>query len=698
MSVTWYIKKNAEAAVTLDAAGISACLLTLRANGVDSLEFTQGADWLAAPAWPFGTKVSLISRDGETDTVRFVGTVETIPRQAQGGGPQAITYTAYCPAYDLQLCDYSQQWHYTSDAGVDTVITEPTVVLGENDAGDRLSSGGVIAHVAAYAVTRGVPMSVGTVAAGVTVPLDERDNIRCWDAIVAMLRYTPDYVLWWDYSSGTPALNVTAPASMDTLSRDVGDAADAAFTPRLDLQVPGILCTFRWRGDYDGQEVKYRSVQTAGDHTAARRVSLVYDLDGVHAVFISQEVEVEDYPADWTSAAGRTALKARLPQLSQLADGDWSVVSVTRSGSLALPARLVSGAVPEWTDKDTETETFTAEIRYTAKSTDTSHVLDAGTKKLTFTCVSTDATSKTYRKMTEYVEPEPVPADMAASLYASWNRLHYDGRIEFRSQDCDLDLRPGALLSCTGGLAEWETMAAVIQDVAHDLATGTTVVTTGTCGRLEADNLMAVYRAARGRRFSYLRLGRDNPDAGDGAAVDGAGLTPNDGADGGAPPVLRTRLGVEAKDAGDRSHLVDIHPAAIAFASAGNAAAQTLQIREMVIPYDDSGTLKAKLCQVLCGAGYGDEMPLGGARPADPASPASRGSTTEADLSSSTAFNPASPGGADGLTLIVSLGCYYDHTSGTPVLKDYRVALTWPNAIAPKVSAAYTVNIDTPEY
>lgn len=697
MAITWLIQKDSEAAVALDAAGVTSCVLTLRANGVDQLDFTQGEDWLASPAWPFGSKVTLISRAGQTDTIRFVGTVESIPRQASGGGPQAIRYTALNAAHALMLCDYSQEWHYTNSSGVDSVITEPTVVLGEDNSGVRLASGGVIAHVAAYAVARGVPMAVGTVAAGVTVPLDERDNIRCWDAIVAMLRYTPDYVLWFDYSSGTPTLNVTAPASMSTLTRDVQDAAEAAFTPRLDLQVPGILCTFRWRGDYDGREVKYRDTQTAGNSTHPRRVSLVYDLDGVHAVFISQQVEVEDYPADWTSSAGKTALKARLPQLAQLADGDWSVVSVTRSGSLALPARLVSGAVPEWTDKDTETETFTAEIRYTAKSTDTSHVLDAGTKKLTFTCVSTDATSKTYRKMTEYVEPEPVPADMAASLYASWNRLHYDGRIEFRAQDCDLDLRPGALLSCTGGLAEWATMAAVIQDVAHDLATGTTVVTTGTCGRLEADNLMAVYRAARGRRFSYLRLGRDNPDAGDGAAVDGAGLTPNDGADGGAPPVLRTRLGVEAKDAGDRSHLVDIHPAAIAFADSAHAAAQTVQLREMLIPYLDSGAAKAKLAQVLCGASYGDEIPLGG-RPADPASPASRGSTTEADLSSSAAFNPASPGGADGLTLIVSLGCYYDHTSGTPVLKDYRVALTWPNAIAPKVSAAYTVNIDTPDY
>lgn len=698
MALQWLIKKGSDTPVTLAAAGVVSCVLTLRANGVDSLDFVQGEDWIAAPAWPFGTAVSLISSDGVTNTVRFVGTVESIPRQASGGGPQAIRYTALNAAHGLRLCDYSQQWHYTSDAGADTVIVEPTVVLGEDDSGTRLSSGQVIAHVAAYAVTRGVSLTVGTVDAGVAVPLDERDNITCWDAIVAMLRYTPDHVLWFDYSTGAPVLHVTAPADMSTESRSVNDAADAVFTPRHDIRCPGVLCTFRWRGDYDGREVKVRSVQTAGLHTDPRRVSLVYDLDGVHAAFIRQAVEVEDYPADWTSAAGKTFLKARLPQLAQLADGNWSVTSVTRSGSLGLPARLVSGAVPEWTDKDTETETFTAEIVYTAKSTDTAHVLDAGTRKLTFTCVSTDAVTDTYRKLTEWVEPEPVPAGMAAALYASWNRLHYDGRLEIRSHDCDLALRPGLLLSCTGGLTEWASMAAVIQDVTHDIGAGSTVVTTGTCGRLEADNLMAVYRAARGRRYAYRRIGRDDPDAGDGLAVDGSGLAPNDAADGGAPPVLRTRLGVEAADAGSRVHLVDVNPAGIVFADSGHAAAQTVQLREMLVPYLSSGVAKAKLAQVLCGASYGDEVQLGASRPADPTSPASRGSATEADLSSSAAFNPSSPGGADGLTLIVSLGSYYDHTSGTPVLKDYRVALTWPNAIAPQVSAAYTVNIDTPEY
>lgn len=127
------------------------------------------------------------------------------------------------------------------------------------------------------------------------------------------------------------------------------------------------------------------------------------------------------------------------------------------------------------------------------------------------------------------------------------------------------------------------------------------------------------------------------------------------------------------------------------------AAAQEVKLREMVVPYKSGAAVKGKLAQVLCGAGYGDELDLGG-RPATPTDAVVRGATTETDLSSSTAYDPATPdSGKDGLTIYVSLGSYYDDTAGTPVLKEYRIGLTWPNAIAPKITAAYTVSVDTPQ-
>lgn len=599
-TVTWLIKKNADAPVTLSSSGVTACVLSLKANGVDSLTFVQSHDWVAAPAWPFGSTVALIRRtvDGEVTTDRcfFVGKVESIPRQSQGGGSQDIRYTALGPAYALQLCDYSQEWTYTADDGTTAQIYEPTVVLGEDNNGLRLTSGGVINHAASYAVARGVQIDIGTIAAGVTVPLDERDNIKVWDAVVSMLRYTPDYVLWFDYNhqvggAYVPALNVTAPADMQTVVRglDAATAAQAAFTPRYDIRVPGMLITYRWTGDWDGQAVKKRVVESAGVVSDPRRVSLVYDLDGVHASFITQDVEVVDYPANWITPAGEAFVLSKIPRLPwPKNDNWWEVKSVTRSGTKNLPAMLVNGAVPEWTGKETEDETFTVEVDFQSVSADTGNVLSVGTQKMTFKGTSTDAVTKTYRKMTEWVEPEPVPAGLASALLESWNRLHYDGQVIFHGQECDFGIGMANLLSCTGGLLEWETMAAVVQAVDFDLGNGTTTVTTGTCGRLEADNLLAIYRAARGRRHSYSRVGRDNPSATDGNQVEGAITTPNDVVSDGTPPCMHKRFAIEARNEAQTLHRVDINPAALmADLTNPENTAQVLTLRPIELIQND---------------------------------------------------------------------------------------------------------------
>lgn len=601
-TITWLIKKNADAPQTLAEAGITSCVPSFKANGVDAVTFVQSDDWLAAPAWPYGTVVAMIRRtvDGAVTTDRcvFVGKVESIPRQASGGGPQAIAYTALGPAYELQRCELSQEWTHTSDAGIATTVYEPTVVLGEDNNGLRLTSGQTINYALAYAVTRGVNIDIGTIADGVLVPYDERDNIKCWDAVVSMLRYTPDYVLWWDYDNQVdgqyiPAANLTAPATMTVVTKALigADATEAAFTPRYDIRADGILITYRWTGEYDGRTIKSRSTDSAGNIDSPRRVSLVYDLEGSRSVFITQEVEVEDYPSDWTSAAGKTLLKAMCPWLSQLTDGDWSVVSMSRGdGSHNYPARLLSGSVPSWTSKHSESDTFTVRVNYIIRSTDTEHILDKGSKDLTFTCTSTDAVSRTYRKQTEWVAAEPVPPGLAAALLASWNRLHYDGQVTLHEQECAFDIMPGMMLSCTGGMAEWETMAAVVQDVTCDIASGKTTVRTGTCGRLEADNLMAIYRAARGRRFSSLRLGRDSGDSTDGNQIEGASGTPNDTVADGTPACLRQRFAVEAANAHAVVHFVDIDPAMISpDGTALEDSAQTLKIRK-IETWEDDGT------------------------------------------------------------------------------------------------------------
>jgi|GEM_PF-3868231 len=303
------------------------------------------------------------------------------------------------------------------------------------------------------------------------------------------------------------------------------------------------------------------SFTQAGDYAAAPRwpfgTAVVFDLDGVHAVFQSQEVEVEDYPQDWWSVEGYDFIERMIPWLRQLhpAVGNnvnpgnaWSLKSISRSGELALPAMLANGSVSDWMGVDAEQETFTVEVSYTICSDETNNVLDQGVRKLTFRAVSTDARTKTYRRQTEWTEPEPVPEHLARDLFESWNRLLFDGSFTVTRDECEMDIRPGVRVSCAGGLPEWEAMGAICQDAEYDIGAGTCDVTTGTCRRLEADNLIAVYRAARGRVHSTSRGGRDVAEATDGNSVEGGGDGASDRVADGVPACLRRRFSVEAED------------------------------------------------------------------------------------------------------------------------------------------------------
>ncbi len=706
MSISYLIKHNTAAPATLAASGIGVALLTIKANGLDTLALTvNSASFGGAAAFAFGDTIAVLKRSSDypatADVCIFVGTVEEIPRQAIGGAEQTLSYVVYGPTYALQRCHFSQQWTYRTAEGVSTKAYEPTVCLGESNAGVRIASGPQIEQAIDYAIAVGVPILKGTIAAGVTVPFDERQNITCWDAIVSMLRYTPDYVFTWDYNTTdggvyTPSATLSAPASMSAVTKAVTSLSSGSLVPRYDIQVPGITIIFNYTDTIDGVTSKTRVTQTAGTTDNPRSLFLAYDLEGYNITYLKQDVEVEDYPADWTAAAGKTWLKAQVPWLATLADGDWTVTSCTGDGASGHPARLISGSVADWMSVDQEPETFTALISYTKKD-DSSGVVEQAQKKVQFQCISTDAVTKTYRKQGDFLGPEPVPADLASSLYTSWSRLHWDGSISYREQTCSADLLPGMLLRISGSLAAWASMDAVVQDTTLDLYTGTTSVRCGTCDRLEADNLMAIFRAARGRSFCFRRESRDEPDSSSGD-IPGTGSTPKSDTTDGSPAERINRLRIVAQDVNADTQTIDLYPAAVLFEAEADQAAQTIAPRERVVPYMDEGVLKSKLAQVLCSEGYGAEIPVAGTRPADPSSPATRGANTETDFTSSAAYNPLSPGaGEDGLSLWVSMGCFYDHTASPPLLKEFRVKLTFPNAICPAVTAAAAITIEAPE-
>lgn len=606
---SYLIQKNDEALQTVEESTFESMQLHYVGNGVDTLSLTIKNKKLSSivPAFAYGDTIRLFYRDTEatpTDTCVFVGTVEILPTQSDPKTTSG-TYTAKGPTFDLQRCDFSQLWYYKDSEGVTQQGYNPNVCLCDNN-GVRLKTGEQMAEAVSYAVTRGVNITSGTIAQGLYAPYDQKSNIMCWDVIVAMLRYTPDYTVWWDYNNQVegayvPAMNVTASGSMPATSLAHTTLNKIQVTPRNDQVVPGLQVFFEWTSTVDGTTYRSNSVQTAGNYNHARRLSLVYPLDGFHIVTQKQPIEVEAYPY-WTDLGNtvKSWAHANVFWLRKLIYTDWNVQTVTRSGSKALPRRLTKGMIVEWMkdDVESEEEDITFKIKFKKKNA-SGTVIREETKEVTVKVLSTDATQKTYTRQQSFTSAEEEPTDFASDLYTSWSVLHYAGVIGYKMKVPEADLRPGQRINVSGARAEWATMNAVVQDTTINWPSGQINHNVGPCPRYEADTLMAIFRSVRARRFSFERLTRDDPEYTD--DIWGASSGPASSISDGAPSDKLERLTVESSDG---KKIIDLIPADIT-----NETALTMKPRQvMIVEEDGTGGLQASPCMALCTAVEGDPI------------------------------------------------------------------------------------------
>jgi hypothetical protein len=172
-------------------------------------------------------------------------------------------------------------------------------------------------------------------------------------------------------------------------------------------------------------------------------------------------------------------------------------------------------------------------------------------------------------------------------------------------------VQPRNLCNITGGLAAWATMNALVPEVLYDLEAGTSSVTTGTFGRLQADTLVAFWRGVNARKYSTNRVNRTDASASSRVVVGATGGKVLNSIDGDPGRARRTIL--RAVSGESITQQIDLNPAAIAHAAPGDRTARTIQPREMLIPYQSGGNVVARLCQVLSSDLYGAEVAIGGA-------------------------------------------------------------------------------------
>lgn len=611
--ITWTVSTDGVTWVTPASLNMAGLQLTERRNGIDEFTWRTDGAYDGDPVWAYASTIYLrqtIVVDGgaPTNTVRFVGRVEGIPRQA-AGVQEAVSYKAVGGWWWLERITYSHSWMvFRQSDGTQISVPTPRVVLGQADNGSQRTLGAEITAALNWAIGRGAPFQLGSVDALVLMPLDEQTNIKCADAIRYCLRLMPDLSCWWDYNTTdgaghyVPTVHCRAAANQTAVSITLPAAAaqSVSLVPRYDIQIPGIRILYESTFTLDGQQVPQIALDTAGSTTDPRCLDLLYELQGGSAEYLTQDVEVAAYPADPND---RAFWRAMVPWLADIADADLVITNGAGDGELYLENYLVSGAVHDWMNVDYEEETWTATVAYIRRDSGGAVREQVEKKAVQVTLISTEAVTQRYRTLKSFTSGESLPSGVAAAIYSSWNRLNYDGRLRLMEQEVTFAAAPQNVVNLTGGRAEWGTMAALVQEAVYQLDAGITDLTIGAGGRWEADSLMALYRAARARRFAWSANIRDDPTSAT-SSIPGPKAISQKVANDGDPGELKA-LALKAADSGSRTHVVAVDPSAVTFAVPADAAAQTLQLREVrVLERQADGSYKAKKAQVLCGAIY----------------------------------------------------------------------------------------------
>lgn len=535
---TWTLHTDSVNA-SFAALGLANLRITRLNMGIDTAAFdAPGAAFDSAPLLDYGDDV-VIRKDS---AVWFRGRCNTLPAM---GDPvdERISYELVGPWWWLERIMYEQSWkHFIVNDEVLDDTYKSRVILCQNAAGNRWTSGEQIADAIAWAAEKGAPIQAGTIDPTMQIPWSEEIDITCAEVIHRMLRWAPDAVVYFDYSTDPPTMHVRSRANLAAVSFACAAGAPAhrlSVTPRYDLQVPGVLLRYEQRHTYENVIYEIIEEDEAGDTDDPRALKSTIELAGSSTSLLTQWLEIEALPEDlniksfWTS---------RIAWLNQFADEDLVIHSAERGLPEEdwpdYPNMLLKGNIHTWMTEYEQVvsadETLTAKANYIERDAAGEVVEIKRDVEISVKIVATNAETRWYRRIGQYDSGEPIPVGLAAAVYSAAGQLQYDGQYTLLQEEVASNAYPGKKLNLTGGRAAWAAMNAVIQQTTEDVDAGITHIGFGPVRALGPDQLIEMLRAFRNRKVSRrysIRLNAESRDA-DGSVplnYDAARADPSDG-------------------------------------------------------------------------------------------------------------------------------------------------------------------------
>ena len=120
------------------------------------------------------------------------------------------------------------------------------------------------------------------------------------------------------------------------------------------------------------------------------------------------------------------------------------------------------------------------------------------------TCTLVTLPGGTYQKQVMTSAGEIIPYGLAGYIYQIAKIPQYEGTITLQENEITDACPPGNNLNLTGGLAEWATMNAMVQQITYDLLTARTTITIGPAAHLGCKDMIERIRINRGPRWYLL--------------------------------------------------------------------------------------------------------------------------------------------------------------------------------------------------
>jgi hypothetical protein len=511
------------ASTVLDAAAVERCAVHLASLAQDTMQLTVAA---AVDAAALGARGATILLRKDSTTI-FAGTIDRVSPGATGTteGHEVLAKNAWAALDELP---FMQSWQIANaTTGVVTTRYKSRLILGQTAAGAKQTVGAALTEILAYAVTCGISIQAGTIDTGPEFPWEEICDLTCGQAIQRLTRWCPDMASWVDYTTTPPSLNVRRRASLTTTTLALTACSAIDVQPRQDMAPPVVALYYERRSDVAGAIVESLEDDVypigASPQQAGALVSTM-QLAGGKSLLQTQYVGASAYPT--TDIGWDVWWKLREPWLAGARIANLTLHDPLRGGILA--NELIVGRIEDWMSCTKEEETITVLADYDLTTAGGVVIEKKRNQLLQQKVTSTNSPTKKWIRPDQITGAEPKPSGLAQALYEALATPYYEGALTVEAEDATTALRPGLLLLVSGGPAAWATMSsAIIQQVDHDVGTGSTSLRFGPPGHLAIQDMRALMATNRRRTAAESHLCRLDADGGKrGNVVDHDSLVP----------------------------------------------------------------------------------------------------------------------------------------------------------------------------